>query len=314
VVLLLLKIKYFQDHFRVFRYLYFVLLFAAPVITNVLPQFNSLNVLTVIFLGTGFSNKPKWFLFIGCSFAVVIRAIVVDVTEFNNPTAYLTRLFVYLIVTFISSDVSKKYHEIKKQKKELILTLAKSIDSRDTFTANHSENVAKYALEISKEMRLSKEQCENIYIGGLLHDIGKIGIPESILSKPARLTESEFENIKQHPELGFEIVKYNSAFKNSGIIDMVLYHHERYDGKGYPNGLKGEGIPLAARIISVADSFDAMVSKRVYKNEMDLEYAMSEIENNKGTQFDPQIADVFLNLLQKQSDLMVHYNSLEKSS
>ena len=279
-----------------------------------LPQFNSLNVLTVIFLGTGFSNKSKRFLLLACSFAVVLRAVVVDVTEYKNPTAFLTRLLVYLIVTFISSEVSKKYQEIKKQKTELILTLAKSIDSRDNYTANHSENVAKYALDISKEMRLSKEQCENVYIGGLLHDIGKIGIPESILSKPAKLSASEFDQIKQHPELGYEIVKYISSFKNSGIIDMVLYHHERYDGKGYPNGLKGEQIPLAARIISIADSFDAMISKRVYKNEMDLEYAMSEIENNKGTQFDPKIADVFLKLLQEQSDSIVQYNSLEKSS
>lgn len=310
---MVLKINFFLGNILVFRYLFFAFFIAAPLITNVLPQFNSLNVLTVIFLGMGFSDKSKWFLFLTCSAAVVIRAIVVNVEEFKNPTAFLTRLIVYLIVTFIAAEVSKKYHEMKKQKTELILTLAKSIDSRDTFTANHSENVAKYALLISKEMRLPTERCDNIYIGGLLHDIGKIGIPESILSKPARLSGSEFENIKQHPKLGYEIVKYISDFKNSGIIDMVLYHHERYDGKGYPNGLKGEEIPLSARIISIADSFDAIISKRVYKSEMSLEYAMSEIEKNKGTQFDPQIADIFLNLLQREADSIIQYDSLEKS-
>ncbi len=308
-----IKINLFLGNFLVFRYLYFAFLIVAPAITNVLPQFNSLNVLTAIFLGMGFSGKSRWFLFLSCSAAVVIRAIVVNVEEFKNPTAFLTRLIVYLIVTFIASEVIKKYHEMKRQKTELILTLAKSMDSRDTFTANHSENVAKYALEISKEMNLSEEQCENIYIGGLLHDIGKIGIPESILSKPTELSACEFENIKRHPLLGYEIVKYISAFKNSGIIDMVLYHHERYDGKGYPHGLKGEQIPLPARIIAVADSFDAIISKRVYKSEMGLEYAMNEIENNKGTQFDPQIADIFLNLLQSDADTIVQYDPLEKS-
>ncbi len=298
---MLSKLNFFPDNPLVFRPYFFVFLVMAPFVTSWLPHFNSLNVLTVIFLGTGFSNKSKWFLFLSCSLVVVLRVVIADLDELQNPSAFLTRLVVYLIVTFISSEGTKKYIETKNQKTELILTLARSLDSRDTQVGNHSENVANYALMIAKAMNLSKEQCNDIYIGGLLHDIGKIGITESILSKPMTLNEDEFAVIKQHPILGYEIVKYISSFKKSGILDMVLHHHERYDGTGYPHGLKGEAIPLSARIISLADSFDAMISKRVYKKENDISYAIDEITKNKGSQFDPKIAEVFLNILHGES-------------
>lgn len=300
---MLSKIDFFPDNHLVFRPLFYVFLILAPIITSWVPHFNSLNVLTVIFLGTGFSNKSKWFLFLSCSLVVVLRVVIADPEEITHPTAFLTRLMVYLIVTYISSEGTKKFSETKKQKTELILTLAKSLDSRDTNVGNHSENVANYALMIAKEMNLSNEQCEAVYIGGLLHDIGKIGITESILSKPMKLNEEEYEIIKQHPILGYEIVKSVSSFKKSGILDMVLYHHERYDGKGYPYGLKGEDIPLSARIISIADSFDAMISKRAYKDDNDLDYAMFEIIQNKGIQFDPTIAETFLDILEKDSSI-----------
>jgi putative nucleotidyltransferase with HDIG domain len=289
-------------------------LILAPIITSWVPHFNSLNVLTVIFLGTAFSNKSKWFLFLSCSLVVVLRVVIADPEEITHPTAFLTRLIVYLIVTYISSEGTKKYIETKKQKTELILTLAKSLDSRDTNVGNHSESVANYALMIAKEMKLPNEQCESVYIGGLLHDIGKIGITESILSKPMTLNENEYEIIKHHPILGYEIVKYVSSFKKSGILDMVLYHHERYDGKGYPYGLKGEEIPLSARIISIADSFDAMISKRAYKEDNDLDYAILEIIQNKGIQFDPKIAEIFLGILEKEASIFKKQPSLNDSA
>ncbi|WML58901.1 HD-GYP domain-containing protein [Neobacillus sp. PS2-9] len=179
-------------------------------------------------------------------------------------------------------------------------TLAVSIDARDEYTAFHSRNVAYYSREIARAIKLPRKVCDDIYIGGLLHDIGKIGVPESILNKPSRLTEVEFNQIKQHPQLGYDMLKYIPYFKKNGILDMVLYHHEKFDGTGYPHELQGESIPLVARIMAVSDAFDAMTSRRKYRNEIDLEYAMNEIRNGKGTQFDPQIADVFLELIEKK--------------
>lgn len=141
-----------------------------------------------------------------------------------------------------------------------------------------------------------------IYKGGILHDIGKIGIPENILLKPGSLTNEEYYIIKNHPSIGFDMVKHVSDFNENGVLDIVLYHHERYDGKGYPKGLSGTEIPLFARIMAIADSFDAMTSKRVYRNEIDLENTLIDIERNKGTQFDPEITDVFLSIFKNKKD------------
>lgn len=194
----------------------------------------------------------------------------------------------------------KNYQKIKEGNLELTMALAKALDSRDTYTLHHSENVAKYAVDTAKKMGLSKDICDVIYIGGLLHDIGKIGIPEYILTKPGKLTDDEYAIIKNHPNIGYEMIKHVSNFNENGILDIVLYHHERYDGNGYPNGLKGDQIPLIARIVAIADTFDAMTSRRVYRPELDLEYTLNEICKNKGTQFDPEITDVFLSLFQKE--------------
>lgn len=145
-------------------------------------------------------------------------------------------------------------------------------------------------------MNLSKDVCSHIHTGGLLHDIGKIGISEYVLTKPDQLTSEEYDIIKQHPKIGYEMLKQVDRFKEEGIMDIVLYHHERFDGKGYPTGLKGTEIPLGARIVAVADTFDAMTSRRIYRNELDLEHTLAVIRQNKGTQFDPDVADAFLSL------------------
>ena len=284
-----------------FRYLFFIFLVITPIITNWISEFNSLYVLTLIFLGFGFANKSNWFLFFSCSMIVLFRTIII--VEYF-PSAFFVRWFVYLTVTFISAEVTKQVYVIMKNKNDLIMTLAKSLDSRDANTANHSENVANYALIIAKEMKLPKRQCDNIYIGGLLHDFGKIGIPELILTKSSKLTAIEYEVIKKHSSLGFDTLQHISSFNNRGILDMVLYHHERYDGKGYPFELMGEEIPLEARIIALADSYDAMTSKRHYKAEMDMNYAINEIEANKGTQFDPELADLFIQVLKREGPVM----------
>nr|WP_274652976.1 HD-GYP domain-containing protein [Paenibacillus humicola] len=157
-------------------------------------------------------------------------------------------------------------------------------------------------------MNLPPGLRESIYIGGLLHDIGKIGISESVLLKPSKLTESEFDIIKQHPVIGYEIIKHIPQFKKNGVLDMVLHHHERYNGTGYPKGLKEQQIPLAARIMAVADSFDAMTSKRVYReNRLELQDVIEELRRCRGTQFDPVVADVFLGILEEEREnILIH--------
>ncbi|MCU9612553.1 HD-GYP domain-containing protein [Caldibacillus lycopersici] len=187
--------------------------------------------------------------------------------------------------------------KVKQNQQDLTRALAKALDTRDTHTLYHSENVANFSVQIAKKMNLSEQKCREIQIGALLHDIGKIGIAEHVLSKPGKLTSDEYELIKSHPKIGHDIIKHVNNFQDSGVLDIVLYHHEKFDGTGYPNGLKGENIPLEARIVAVADAYDAMVSKRIYKNEMDYASVRQELINNKGKQFDPEIVDVFLSLL-----------------
>jgi putative nucleotidyltransferase with HDIG domain len=159
----------------------------------------------------------------------------------------------------------------------------------------HSFSVAKYCRQIGAAVGLSDSQLINLLIAAELHDIGKIYIPDDILNKPGKLNDTEIAIIKSHPAYGAFYLEKRSF--SSDVIKGVLYHHERYDGKGYPFGLKGENIPLFARIIAIADSFDAMTSKRVYKNALSYSEAMEEIKKNAGTQFDPEIAEIFLDIL-----------------
>ena len=178
----------------------------------------------------------------------------------------------------------KQYHDIVNQSLE---TFAHAIDAKDQNTNGHSQRVAIYSAEIAKRMGMSDEEQEQIYYMGMLHDIGKIGIPDAILKKPGKLTEEEMQIIRNHPTIGGEILKDFTAIQ--GISDGARYHHERYDGNGYNEGLKGEEIPLAARIICVADSYDTMSSKRVYKELHEENYILSELDQCSGKQFDPQI-------------------------
>lgn len=185
-----------------------------------------------------------------------------------------------------------------------IRTLARTIEIKDKYTASHSENVAKYALEIARKLNYTEKECNIIYIGALLHDIGKIGISDKILNKPGKLTEDEYMCIKQHPIIGYDILKAMQPFQDKKILDIILCHHERYDGKGYPNQLKGNEIPKAAAIVSVADAFDAMVSKRVYHEKYDLRYAINEIRINAGSQFDPEITNIFIEYITSNNEVI----------
>lgn len=207
--------------------------------------------------------------------------------------------FWYFVMSTSIMILIEKYIGEKRNMMDLITSLANTLDSRDNYTAFHSNNVANYSKAIAEELKLKQNICENIYIGGLLHDIGKIGISETVLNKSSKLTAEEFYHIKQHPTIGYELVKHIKSFEKSGILNMILYHHERYDGTGYPKGLKGEEIPLEARIMAVADAFDAMTSHRVYREARRLEYTLSELQKERGKQFDPVVVDAFLKKVEK---------------
>lgn len=198
------------------------------------------------------------------------------------------------IIKDINNKLEIAYEELKNAYRGTMESLRLAVDAKDSYTKNHSDRVAYYATLIAKKLGLPEEQINLITDGGLFHDIGKIGIPDSILQKNAKLTDEEYDDIKNHPAIGAHILQPAKIFDN--LIPMVKHHHERYDGRGYPSGLAGEDIPYNARIISVADSFDAMTSDRSYRPRFTLEKALSELEKCKGTQFDPVIVDVFLDI------------------
>ena len=194
----------------------------------------------------------------------------------------------------------ERREKVENLSRETVLSLAKAVDAKDKYTNGHSERVAKYSREIAKRAGMSENDRKDIYFMALLHDIGKIGIPDSVISKPGKLTDAEYDIIKKHPVIGSEILK--NITEMPGIGQGARWHHERYDGKGYPDGIKGEQIPLCARIIGVADAYDAMTSKRSYRDILPQEKVRSEIENGRGTQFDPGFADIMLKMIDEDPD------------
>ena len=182
---------------------------------------------------------------------------------------------------------------------ETILSIARTVDAKDSNTSEHSFRVSEYSVAIAKRLHYSKEKCENLRQMALLHDIGKIGIPDAILNKPGRLTDEEYAIMKTHVTRGGEILKDFTMIDNVSV--GALYHHERYDGSGYCAGLKGEEIPLDARIIGIADAFDAMTANRVYRKQLDLDFVIGELKRCSGTQFDPKLVDILLSLIEDGS-------------
>lgn len=172
--------------------------------------------------------------------------------------------------------------------------LSSTLDAKDPYTRGHSERVARLALHTGEALDMSDRELENLEIAGRLHDVGKIGVPEAILLKPDRLTDAEFDEIKRHPTIGYEILKGVPGLEH--MLPGVLHHHERWDGKGYPDGLAGKETPFQARILAVADTFDAMSSKRSYRDSLDRDFVLKVIRENRGTQFDPLVTDAFLSI------------------
>jgi len=186
---------------------------------------------------------------------------------------------------------------LEKTHFETIMAFSEALEARDQYTAGHSRRVMEYSQSIGQRMKLDRQDIEDLKKSALLHDIGKIGIPDIILKKQTKLTDEEYAIIKSHTETGSSILKYIKSFKH--LVPAVYHHHEQFDGEGYPQGVKGEAIPLHARIIAIADTFDAMTSSRSYRKALSFRTALSELERNKGTQFDPEIADVFIDILQE---------------
>jgi putative nucleotidyltransferase with HDIG domain len=209
----------------------------------------------------------------------------------------------YVILFGIVFGASRRLERQNKDLEEMFLqatiAMGNALDAKSPWTKGHSERTVRYAEKIARKMGLSDEDMHNLTIGGLLHDIGKIGTYDYLLHKTEKLTAQEFNIIKKHPEKGEKILESIKQLKQ--IIPIIRYHHERYDGKGYPDGLAGEDIPLLARIVHVADSFDAMTADRPYRSALSKEQVIEELRRNAGTQFDPAVVDVFLSVLSEES-------------
>jgi HD-GYP domain-containing protein (c-di-GMP phosphodiesterase class II) len=195
----------------------------------------------------------------------------------------------------ISIENVRLYQNIRDNYLKTVRGFALAVEAKDRYTHGHSENVMKYTVVIAKRLGLSDEEIENVKYAGLLHDIGKIGVSELILNKPGRLTPSEFDEIKKHPSLGANIIADVPFLRP--LVPMVLHHHEFYDGSGYPNGIKGEEIPFGARILSVADAYEAMTSDRPYRRSLSQQAALEILVNGKGRQFDPLMVETFQDVL-----------------
>jgi putative two-component system response regulator len=202
----------------------------------------------------------------------------------------------------LESEVERRTEELEESRRKLqvlslqvVKTLASAIDAKDRYTNGHSSRVAKYSKEIARRAGKPVEFQDEIYFIALLHDIGKIGIPDYILNKNSKLSDEEYETIKQHPSIGVEILKNITEMPKIEI--GAHYHHERFDGKGYPEGLAGYGIPEIGRIIAVADAYDAMTSRRSYRSALPQETVRSEIVRGRGLQFDPDFADIMLQMI-----------------
>lgn len=228
-------------------------------------------------------------------------------SEFTEDSRHLFEVYARQVSFVVSGYVFRirleiQNRELNRSYMETVDAMRKMVDARDVYTRGHSDRVSYYGTLIAKAMNKDEEYIHTIRVGGLFHDVGKVGIPDSILRKAAGLDDQEYDQIKQHPIIGKKMLASVTYLKK--ILSMVESHHERYDGKGYPYGLSGEELTEEARIISVADAFDAMTSKRTYRDGMTVEHAVSELVRGKGTQFDPNIVDVFLQVLEENPDIL----------
>lgn len=217
----------------------------------------------------------------------------------KQVTAALNNVRLHSIVSDKNDELTQAYARLRDSYMEIIDALRLLVDARDIYTRGHSDRVSERAVQIAKAMGKDETYCESIRIAGLFHDIGKIGVSDDILLKNTQLTDAEFEVMKSHPEDGARILSAISMFRD--IAPIVRSHHEHFNGNGYPKGLSGVSIPEEARIIAVADAFDAMTSDRSYRKALSLDATVAQLELGRGTQFDPHIVDTFLSILNAET-------------
>lgn len=211
----------------------------------------------------------------------------------------------------INNKLADTYRQLEQAYLESIQTVRYTVEAKDTYTRGHSDRVSEYSVLIGKKLGLSEEDLKRLKIGGLFHDVGKIGVPDNILQKSGKLSNDEYSEIKNHPTIGAHILSTASIFQD--ILPIVKYHHERFDGNGYPERLQGEKIPYLARITAIADTFDAMTSRRVYRDSIPIDKVIDEFKHCRGTQFDPQLDDLFIDILENDyhsiSEIQQKYQS-----
>lgn len=230
--------------------------------------------------------------------AMAPLAILMAIAYFNYKIVGILMLFGPLLLARYSF---KLYIDMRNIYIDTVKTLSQAIEAKDPYTNGHSRRVGEYACNLANKLGLIPKRVEKLKIAALLHDIGKIGIDESILNKPGRLTEEEFDKIKQHPEIGVKIIKDIDFLKD--VSEIILGHHERYDGTGYPEGRKHKEIAFETQILSIADVFDALTSERPYRHAMTVAEAIDIIEKGKGTQFESKLADAFIKMINDNKEM-----------
>ena len=247
--------------------------------------------------GSALLTDPRAFIgFLVLSATFVILAVIVG-RYASNLTNALGRAEEKTRAAETANAQAVKYSvELEEAYVQTVLALARAVEAKDTYTADHAERLANWALQVAARLGIrDAEELQAIGWGTRLHDVGKIGVPDSVLQKPGKLDGDEWKLMRQHPGIGSEILRPMSRMRSAAAI--VRHHHERWDGTGYPDGLKAEAIPLGARILTVVDAYSAMIDERVYKPAHSAAYAIAELEKNKGSQFDSKVVDMFLEVL-----------------
>ena len=258
-----------------------------------LPQLHAIAS-SVLIVPLMFENRPL---------GIIVGADKTSGEQITSVDANLCKSLANSLSVFLENVML--YHDMQTMFLGTLRALTAAIDAKDSYTRGHSERVALASRLIARKAGLDESLVERIYIAALVHDVGKIGVPEAVLCKPGRLTSEEFDQIKRHPEIGARILQ--DIRQMDDLIPGVLYHHERWDGRGYPHGLVGEQTPLMGRVIGLADAFDAMSSDRTYRRAMGLDQVLTEIEDCSGTQFDPELAKLMAKI-----DFTSFYKLMEK--
>lgn len=269
---------------------------------------NMVEVFLILSLPLFLNTKYFWLVSLGVTLKYIATGVILGTSVVIMPIiliAVLSVMAFFLLVRFQGyvRSISTSYDN---QLEGIVKGVIATLELKDPYTRGHSERVAKYALILSTEIgKFTREEQKSFYYACLLHDIGKVNIPDNILMKPGKLTNEEFEIIKSHPVVGAEAVKGVEGIRNS--ISVIKYHHERWDGRGYPDQLKGEEIPLLARVSAVADAFDAMTSSRSYRDAMPVEEAYRRILEGNGSQFDPALVEAFKKVYPKWVEFHKEY-------